>query len=253
MLSIETARRAAAKRIDPRFPAVLLMIAIAAMAFSAAAQTSSPLPPGLRTIEVSGTGEVRAKPDTASINVAIETQATTAERCATLNAALAQKVAGALKSKLGDRGKIETAGYSVLPEYDQRPKRDRPRVVGYQAVNSISITTGHTDLAGPLIDTALGAGANRINSMNFALKDETEVRAVAITRASKDAQAQASTLAASLGVKLKRIYSATTVSEPVGVAMGAAAAFGSAVPNVPPVEVHEVPISANVTLVYEIE
>ena len=37
------------------------------------------------------------------------------------NAALATKVIDALKAKLGDKGKITTGGYSLDPEYDQRP------------------------------------------------------------------------------------------------------------------------------------
>ena len=57
----------------------------------------------------------------ASLSVAIETHATTAEECARLNANLADKVSAALKSKLGGDGTIQTGGYSLFPEYSERP------------------------------------------------------------------------------------------------------------------------------------
>src|SRR5260370_9901587 len=57
-----------------------------------------------RTIEVDGTGETRTSPDTADLDLAIDTQAKTAEEAAARNAALATKVIDALTAKLGDKG-----------------------------------------------------------------------------------------------------------------------------------------------------
>jgi uncharacterized protein YggE len=195
-------------------PALLLIAMIAGRALPAFGSdlSGSVLPP-IRTIQVDGNGEVRAKPDTAELSVAIETHAATAAESAERNASLADKVSEALKAKLGDKGKIQTGGYSLFPDYEQRPGVENPRIIGYRAENSISVETRDIALAGPLIDAAIAAGANRINSLNFTLKDDTAARSEAIARASRDAQAQANALAASLGVKLKRIYSATTVAE----------------------------------------
>ena len=211
--------------------------------------------PSIRTIEVDGQGEARAKPDTAELSVAIETHAATAEQSARLNAALASKVSDALKAKLGDKGKIETAGYSLTPEYDERPGRENPRIVGYRAENSITVETGALDLAGSLIDAAIAAGANHVNFLNFTLRDDTKTRSEAIASASKDAQAQAAALAASLGVKLKRLYHATTASEvrPIRMMAGARAASAMAMNAPTPVEPTEITVPAHVSLIYEIE
>ncbi len=132
---------------------------------------------------------------------------------------------------------------------------EKPEITGYRAENSIRAETGEMDLAGPLIDAAVAAGANRIESLNFILRDDTKTRADAIASASRDAQAQAIALAASLGVKLKRVYSATTAAEvrPVPIAMRAMA-MSSAGENAPtPVEPGEVTVPARVTLIYELE
>ena len=63
------------------------------------------------------------------------------------------------------------------------------------------------------IDGAIAVGANRINYLNFGLRDDTKARQDAITNASKDAQAQAQALATSLDVKLKRVVKATMIPD----------------------------------------
>ena len=121
--------------------AIGFAIALASPGFASAAPTQS----GTnvferRTIEVDGSGEVRTSPDTADLNLAIDTQAKTAEQAAASNAALATKVIDALKSKLGDKGKVTTGGYSLDPQYDQR-QNEKPRIIGYNAQNTVTVNT----------------------------------------------------------------------------------------------------------------
>ena len=194
-----------------RAAVVSLAITLPVVASLASAQTSAN-PFAVRTIEVDGSGESRTSPDTADLDVAIDTEAKTAEEAASSNAALAAKVIDALKSKLGDKGKITTGGYSLNPEYSQRPS-ENPTIVGYNAQNSVTVHTGALDLVGALIDSAIAAGANRVNSLNFSVKDDTKARTEAIAIATRDARAQADALASALGVKLGKVLKATTVSE----------------------------------------
>jgi uncharacterized protein len=214
----------------------------------------APQPQGSRTIEVTGNGEAHVTPDVASLNLAIETHAPTAQQSAGQNAALAQKVVDALTKKLQSKGKVWTGGYSLYPEYNEPRPNEKPVVTGYRAENSITVETGEIGMLGGLIDTAIEAGANRINFLNFTLRDETEARSKAIALASKDAQTQAESLARSLGVKLGPVVKATTQAEerpmPV-VRMGATAMASSAAPT--PVQPNEVTVPATVSITYQIE
>jgi uncharacterized protein YggE len=205
-----------------------------------------------RTIEVDGSGEVRTSPDTADLNLAIDTQAKTAEQAATSNAALATKVIDALKSKLGDKGKVTTGGYSLDPQYDQR-QSEKPRILGYNAQNTVTVNTRSLDMVGALIDSAIAAGANRVNSLNFSVKDDTKARTEAIAIATRDARAQADALASALDVKLGKVLKATTVSEqrPTPLYMGRAMAMSANVAT--PVEPGDVTVPATVSLTFEIE
>jgi uncharacterized protein len=236
-----------------RAAAVGLALAIVQPVFATAASAqSSENISAKRTIEVDGSGETRTSPDTVDLDLAIDTHAKTAEEAANLNAALATKVIDALKTKLGDKGKITTGGYSLNPDYSQRPN-ENPTIVGYNAQNSVTVHTGALDLVGALIDTAIAAGANRVNSLNFSVKDDTKARTDSIAIATRDARAQAEALAAALDVKLGKVLKATTVSEarPIPIRMGRAMAMSANVAT--PVEPGEVTVPATVSLTFEIE
>ena len=242
-----------AMKLRLRAAAAGLALAIVIPVFGPAASADSGAnTPAMRTIEVDGSGETRTAPDTADLGVAIETQAKTAEEAANRNAALAAKVIDALKSKLGKRGKITTGGYSLNPEYDQRAS-EKPRIIGYNAQNTVTVNTGALDLVGPLIDSAIAAGANRVNSLNFSVKDDTRARTEAIAIATRDARAQAEALASALSVKLGKVLKATTLSQarPIPMRMGRAMAMSANVAT--PVEPGEVTVTATVSLTFEIE
>jgi uncharacterized protein len=236
---------------------VLITFAIAAITLAAIAMPAAAAADGgatgQRTIEVSGNGEVQAAPDFAVLSLAIETHAATAATAAGRNAALAQKVGAALKAKLGDHGKTSTGGYSLYPEYsdDNRPNA-KPTVTGYQAANTITVETASLDLVGPLIDAAIAAGANRINSLDFSLRNDAAQRNEAIAKAAKDAQGQAQALADALGVKLGPIVAATTASEPRPAPMMARMATMSLGASTP-VQAGDVTVPATVSLTYQIE
>lgn len=239
-------------KMNRTLPAVVFAaLALTMFAISASAQ-SGPNTPGERIIAVDGTGEARTSPDNAELSVAIETTGATAEEAANRNAALAEKVTAALKSKLGDKGKISTGGYSLNPEYDERPGHEKARITGYSAQNSLIVETGAINLVGALIDSAISTGANRVNYLNFSVKDDVKARTEAITTATRDAKAQADALASALGVKLGKVVKATTLAEarPIPMQRGAMAMASRAST---PVEPGEVTVSATVSLTFQIE
>jgi uncharacterized protein len=212
-----------------------------------------PILPSTRIIEVSGYGEIQAAPDLATLEIAIETHAESADHAAGLNGALAEKVRDALTSKLGDKGRMWTGGYSLSPEYTE-PREGKPTVTGYTAENSITVQTGELGLVGPLIDASIGAGANRISFLNYSLRADSKARSEAIGQAARDAQTQASALADALGVKLGPVIKASTESEvrpvPLTRFAGAAAMAGKVQT---PIAAGQITVPATVSLTYGID
>ena len=231
-------------------PLVLMLLALTlpSLALAQSAPEASPVP----SVEVTGNGEARANPDQATLDIAVETHAATATDAAAANATLSQKVADALKAKLGDTGKIQTGSYNLMPDYRQRQGESTAEIVGYRAANSVTVETRALDRVGALIDAAISAGANRVDSVSFTLRDQSAPRNEAIAKAAADALSQARALAAALGVKLKRVLRASTTAEPRPVRfMGMAAARMSAEPT--PITPGQITVPATVTLSYEIQ
>ena len=259
------ARFAGNRRRENRLFILVAGVAIAVAMATTPALAAGPMnpapfplsqPQGQRTIEVTGNGEAHVAPDVASLNLAIETHAATAQQSAGQNAALAQKVVDALTKKLEGKGKVWTGGYSLYPEYSESSRpNDKPTVTGYRAENSITVETGEIGMLGGLIDTAIDAGANRINFLNFTLRDESKARSQAIALAAKDAQTQADSLAKSLGVKLGPVVKATTEAEnrPIPVMRAGAMAMNASMGAPTPVQPNEVTVPATVSLTYQIE
>ncbi len=229
---------------------VAALLALVMVAHTACAQADTKV----HVIEVSGDGQAQSPPDQATLELAIETHAATAGQAAGTNGALAQKVRDALKGKLGDKGTMWTGGYSLYPDYSEPRPGSEAKIIGYHAQNTITVETFDLELVGPLIDAAIAAGANRVNSLQYSLRDSTKARSEAITRASKDAQAQAQALANALGVKLGSVIKATTVAEirPIPMVRMQPAAAMTAVAATP-VEAGQVTVPATVSLTYEIQ
>lgn len=178
------------------------------------AQQVMMMPGGGRGIEVSGIGEVEAKPDEAHLNFAVETSAPTSREAAQQNADRMERVIAALVAAGIPREEIETRNYSVYPEYVTDDRGETPRVRGYRVTNQVALETMRLDAVGTLIDAALAAGANRVEGISFGLSDPRAAEAEALREAVQRARASAETIALALGVPLGQVLRASTSSEP---------------------------------------
>jgi hypothetical protein len=153
-------------------------------------------------ISVTGRGEIKVSPDRATIQISVQTRAATAAAAAVENANKQQSVMTALRA-LGLGGdQLSTINYNVYPEqrYDQGKE---PVIVAYNVTNTILVDVRKLSQVGPVIDAALGHGANMITSLQFyASNTETARRsaiAIAIEKARADAEAAARAARGSLG------------------------------------------------------
>ncbi len=230
--------------------------AVLAMGQEAAAQQQVPPPAQHPSIRVTGTGEVRAAPDQATADFAVETTAGNAQLAASMNAEQMERVIAALVRAGVPRERIETRDYNVFPDYDQRPVEAgaEPRIRGYRVMNTVSATTHDIDRVGAIIDAALGAGANRVHGVRFGLRDPQRFRAQAITEATRRARADAEALASAMGVSLGMIREASTLDigyggpVPVMAREGMADAVMQSAPT--PINPGEQIVRATVMIVY---
>jgi uncharacterized protein YggE len=155
-------------------------------------------------VTVSGRGEVEAEPDRAVIYFAVETEGESAREAGEANAALMTEVTAAVRAAAQgiDGFEVTTSGYSLSPRYTV-PEGDRiQEISGYVARNSLQVTVDDVSRVGTLIDTALGAGANRVANLSFEVRDPEPFRAEALRDAVLTARAEAEVMANALGMVL---------------------------------------------------
>jgi uncharacterized protein YggE len=169
--------------------------------------SSSAIAPSL---VASGQGEAKVTPDRASILVNVQTRALTAAVAAADNAQRTKAVLDAL-AKLGlPKEQLGTEGYSVYPEMAYDKNGGTPRVAGYVVTNTVKAETKRPAEVGAMIDAALGAGANMINSLSFYASSIEEPRRKAIALAVASARADADAMARAAGGSLGDLLELST-------------------------------------------
>jgi uncharacterized protein YggE len=176
-----------------------------------AAQSPTPSPAGLpASLVASGQGEAKATPDRVSVLVNVQTRAATAAAAAAENARRTKAVLDALARLDLPKDQLSTEGYSAYPELRYDREGGSPQVTGYVVTNSVRAESKRVDQAGPIIDAALAAGANLINSLSFYASSIDEPRRQAIALAVASARADAEAMAQAAGGRLGSLVELST-------------------------------------------
>jgi uncharacterized protein YggE len=159
---------------------------------------------GRASITATGEATVSANPDQATIGVSVSNTASTAIDASNQNATQTSAVIAALRGVMASTDELKTVSYSLNPNYNNAGV-----LIGYMATNTIQVTTGDLTSTGKLIDTATQAGATRVQSLSFGLKNSQPLRAQALKLAAAQARTQVEAIAAGLGVKLGLVIAAS--------------------------------------------
>jgi uncharacterized protein YggE len=224
----------------------MMLAAFLGLCSAASAQTQEPKP----QIRVTGRATVSEKPEQASVDVGVVTEAPDAKDAGRLNAEKLDAVLEAVRNSLGPGAKFETVSYSLHPVY-RYPERHEPVLTGYSASNVVRVKELALDKVGEVIDLATSSGANSVSNIDFGLRDEAAAKARALREAAIEAKAKADALADALGVQVLGILSVSEgepdIIRPVPT-YRAELAMAQAEPPTP-VEAGTIEVRASVTLV----
>ena len=204
-----------------------------------------------RLIRAVGEGKASGKPDQAQVDFAIVTQAATAQDAAAQNANQTTAVLTQLRQLLGANADIKTLNYSLAPVYNYPRDGSPATLTGFNANNTVEATVGDLTLPGKIIDTAIQAGANRVDGLRFSLTDDQPLRSLALRSASLQARSHAEAIALGLGVRLGAVIAAAEGYSASIVPMGRIALASSA-SSPTPVQPGNIDVTATVTLEIEI-
>ena len=155
-------------------------------------------------VNVTGDSIIQAQPDTAILTISVVTQARNALDAQQQNATKTDAVIRALKAAAGSGAEIKTSGYSLQPQRVYKENQP-PTITGYEARNSVTVTTSDLSKIGTIIDAAAQAGSNDVAGISFTLRQDRPARDRALSEATREAVSKAQVIAQALGGRVVRI------------------------------------------------
>jgi uncharacterized protein YggE len=159
-----------------------------------------------RTISVTGEGKAVAKPDMATIQAGVVSQAATAKEALAANSTAMQAVLGELEKRGIASEDVQTSQFNVSPMYkhDERG-RTAPEVTGYQVTNQVRVRVRDLKKLGEVLDGLVKAGSNQMSGISFGLNEPQGVLDEARIEAIADARRRAELYAKAAGVRVGKV------------------------------------------------
>ena len=217
--------------------------------------------PQATVVELESEGMVQVKPDKASLNFSVVTDAPQAQEAAKANAVQAETFLAAVKKILGPDDQVKTLQYQVLPVFRRiekvqgKEKIGTDEISGYRATHRFEVELRDLDKIGPVADTALKNGANEVQGPYFSHTQQEDLQNQAVLKALERARKLADALAQATGTKVKRVIKMSTTHAiyPRMLAMAKAAPPGGAARDVQtPIEVGDITYQSRLTVTFEL-
>lgn len=234
------------------FVSILMLLVFVMSACAPAGGAAAPV----RTMSVTGMGQVSLKPDLAYINIGVHTEAATASAASADNSSKTEKLLAALKAAGIAENDLRTTNFSIYANAKYGPDGQPTGETVYMVDNTVNVTVRDLAKLGDILDKSVDAGANNINSIQFDVADKTAALSQARKSAVEAARKQAEELASAAGVTLGSIqnisYYDTTPGPVYDMAKGMGGGGAEALAAVP-VNPGTLQLTVNVTLSYEIK
>ncbi len=242
-----------------RFVKSILIAAVLALALSSCGQSDVH---NMRTITVSGKGNVYVTPDRSTVNLSVITRNADIKSAQTENAETMKRVLSAISSAGISSEDIQTYDYGISQDYHWK---DDEKVYGeYKVSNRIKVTVADVEKAGGIIDVAIQNGATGVDSLSFNYEDEPaavkRARALAIENAKAIARESVETAGAKLGKVLIMeeqsgnlpSYMSRITSNSLSQTWGGAAVYSDMADSSTPFSTGKKEISVIVNIMYEL-
>lgn len=238
------------KKANPYLAPVFVLGALLALFFPGSAQAQDK--ERVRSITVTGRGEVSAKPDMAEIDAGVVTQAATAAAALDQNSTKMKQILEDLIASGIARKDTQTSGFSISPLYE-RPNLSSSKgrkIAGYRVVNGVSVKIRDIDRLGRTLDSLVRLGANQLNGVLFSISDPEPLLDGARVKAMEEARRKAELLTQAGGAKVGRILS---IHEDGGRAPRPVLAARAEMSRSVPIAPGEQTLAVSVQVVYELE
>lgn len=161
--------------------------------------------PPVRTVSVTGAGEVSAAPDLARISLGVESRKPTMAEARTEVAATIDRVLALTKSLKIDPKLVNSTRLQVSPLYVWDEKTRRQRLEGYVVGRQVEVELRDLEQLGTLLEKAVDAGVNQVGDPQLDSSRRKSLEREAMAKAVQDAKLNADALATAAGARLGAI------------------------------------------------
>jgi len=163
--------------------------------------------PLIKTIQVTGTGEIKAAPNEVSFNLSIETSDVDLDKAKAEHDKKSNDVIKSLKNfKIEDKH-IQTTWIDIQPQY--RYVNNRQLFDKYQMTHSIHVTLTDISLFGKVLAACINSGLSRFNGISYGHSNEEGLQDQALKKAVENAHRKAGLIAKETQQKIVGVYSVT--------------------------------------------
>ena len=210
-----------------------------------------------RRVTVDGKGVVTAQPDMAHITMAIQARNIEVKEAREHAVDITRKFLALCDQLDIAEEKIHTSGLNIHPEYRWNDKTRQQELQAYLVRRQFNVELDELDNLGDLMEGAVDAGVNEVSPPRLASSRERDLRREALAAAARDAEANARTLAETLGVSLGGVVEISSSHNVVPLPMQRAEMFGVSM-NAPAsgadtYAIGEIRVEANVTASFALE
>jgi uncharacterized protein YggE len=212
-----------------------------------------PTPSGKATVTVAGAGAATAVPDTALLQLGVETRGPTpAEALDACGRALGQ-ISAALDAEGVGPARRATSGLELHEDWETRQPGRGP--VAYLAGARLTVRLDRPGRAGPVAAAAVAAGGDgaRVNGLELVVGDPATVAASAREAAWRDALARAEQYATLAGSALGPVLEIKETPPPPPDARPLRLLAADATPTAPPTEPGETTVWSAVTVTWALQ
>lgn len=207
----------------------------------------------LRTMAVSGHGDVYLVPDIAYINIGTRSEALDVATALADNNEQAKSITAVLAGQGIDSLDIQTTAFNVYPIQNYGAD-GQPTELKYVVENTVNVKVRELNRLGEILDAVVRGGANQINGISFDLEDKKQAESEARRLAIQDATEKAQELDGFAGIIIGEIQNISVYSngspQPVFDAVGGGYSLSA---SQVPISSGQMIISADANLVYSLK
>lgn len=162
-------------------------------------------PPSGPYLITSGHGEISTEPDMATLSFAVSLRESSTVKAREGVDTRVAKLVGELE-KIGIKQQdMEASNLRIFPDY-QYGTNQPPKLLGYWGRRQVKVRLYQLERLGQIIDTALKAGLNTVENIQYGVKEEGRYQLQARELAIADSKLKAAELAKSYEAKLGSIF-----------------------------------------------